>query len=316
MERAPRSYSELARGAGAGAAAADPHPVYLRLTNKAGGAGVHGAPLLRGDGLHGAAQEPAAAADRGVGAVVPAGVGRRRAFINGSSSARSATSRRAAFTSRTTRCTSRRCARPAPTPAGVEHLVELVRNHQHYRRALQKAQVPAAAAFVADSVSICLTGKNHEVAACTSCSAENLIPDMFRQIVERLRASGETGLGGLVYHLVATSRSTATSTARRRAVARPPGRRRAPAVGRAWRAAQRARPARQAVGRDRRRTAGVARARAPARVGPQDREVGSIASKARRGSARRRPSPTIVQRPSTRRSTSSVRHRIDEPGVG
>lgn len=84
----------------------------------------------------------------------------------------------------------------------VEHLVELVRNHQHYRRALQKARVPAAAAaFVTDSVSICLTGKNHEVAAYFLFGRENLIPDMFRRLVERLRASGETGLDGLVYYL-------------------------------------------------------------------------------------------------------------------
>src|SRR6185295_10584164 len=84
----------------------------------------------------------------------------------------------------------------------VEHLVELVRNHQHYRRALQKAKVPApAAAFVIDSVSICLTGKNHEVAAYFLFGRENLIPDMFRKIVERLRAAGEGGLDGLIYYL-------------------------------------------------------------------------------------------------------------------
>lgn len=84
----------------------------------------------------------------------------------------------------------------------VEHLVELVRNHQHYRRALTRAKVPAsAAAFVTDSVSICLTGKNHEVAAYFLFGRENLIPDMFRQIVDRLRASGETGLDGLIYYL-------------------------------------------------------------------------------------------------------------------
>ncbi|HVV84438.1 MAG TPA: DUF3050 domain-containing protein [Kofleriaceae bacterium] len=84
----------------------------------------------------------------------------------------------------------------------VEELVALVRNHQHYRRALQKAKVPAAAAaFVTDSVSICLTGKNHEVAAYFLFGRENLIPDMFRRIVDRLRASGERGLDGLVYYL-------------------------------------------------------------------------------------------------------------------
>src|SRR5205807_4605615 len=84
----------------------------------------------------------------------------------------------------------------------VEELVELVRNHHHYRRALSRADVPAAAqAFVIDSMSVCLTGKNHEIAAYFLFGRENLIPDMFRKIVERLRASGETGLDGLIYYL-------------------------------------------------------------------------------------------------------------------
>lgn len=84
----------------------------------------------------------------------------------------------------------------------VEHLVELGRNHQHYRRALIHAGVPAAAqAFVTDSISMCLTGKNHEIASYFLFGRENLIPDMFRQIVDRLRAGGETGLEGLIYYL-------------------------------------------------------------------------------------------------------------------
>jgi hypothetical protein len=84
----------------------------------------------------------------------------------------------------------------------VEHLVELGRNHQHYRRALVHAQVPAAAqAFVTDSMAICLTGKNHEIASYFLFGRENLIPDMFRKIVDRLRAGGETGLDGLIYYL-------------------------------------------------------------------------------------------------------------------
>jgi hypothetical protein len=84
----------------------------------------------------------------------------------------------------------------------VEHLVEQVRNYQHYRRALQQAKVPAAAAaFVTDSVSICLTGKNHEVAAYFLFGRENLIPAMFRKIVAGLQASGEAGFDGLLYYL-------------------------------------------------------------------------------------------------------------------
>ena len=84
----------------------------------------------------------------------------------------------------------------------IEMLVELVRNHHHYRRALTRASVPKdAQAFVTDSMSVCLTGKNHEIASYFLFGRENLIPEMFRRIVERLRASGVTGLDGLVYYL-------------------------------------------------------------------------------------------------------------------
>ena len=84
----------------------------------------------------------------------------------------------------------------------IEDLVDLGRNHQHYRRALVKAGVPLAAqAFVTDSMSICLTGKNHEIAAYFLFGRENLIPGMFRNIVDRLRSSGESGLEGLTYYL-------------------------------------------------------------------------------------------------------------------
>ena len=84
----------------------------------------------------------------------------------------------------------------------VENFVELGRNHHHYRRALVRAGVPAPAqAFVIDSMSVCLSGKNHEIASYFLFGRENLIPGMFRVIVERLRASGESGLDGLLYYL-------------------------------------------------------------------------------------------------------------------
>ena len=84
----------------------------------------------------------------------------------------------------------------------VEAFVELGRNHHHYRRALVRAGVPQAAqAFVIDSMSVCLTGKNHEIASYFLFGRENLIPGMFRVLVERLRASGESGLEGLIYYL-------------------------------------------------------------------------------------------------------------------
>ena len=84
----------------------------------------------------------------------------------------------------------------------IETLVELGRNHHHYRRALVRAGVPLAAQhFVIDSIGLCLTGKNHEVASYFLFGRENLIPGMFRVIVEGLRASGESGLEGLIYYL-------------------------------------------------------------------------------------------------------------------
>ena len=88
------------------------------------------------------------------------------------------------------------------SPDKVEGFVELGRNHHHYRRALVRAGVPASAqAFVIDSMSVCLTGKNHELASYFLFGRENLIPGMFRVLVDRLRASGESGLDGLVYYL-------------------------------------------------------------------------------------------------------------------
>jgi len=93
-------------------------------------------------------------------------------------------------------------AQAGASTAKIEHLVELGRNHQHYRRALAHADVPPAAqAFVTDSISLCLTGKNHEIASYFLFGRENLIPDMFRKIVDRLRQDGETGLDGLLYYL-------------------------------------------------------------------------------------------------------------------
>ncbi len=40
-----------------------------------------------------------------------------------------------------------------------------------------------------------------QIAAYFLCGRENLIPDMFRSIVSRLRASGADGLEGLLYYL-------------------------------------------------------------------------------------------------------------------
>ena len=85
--------------------------------------------------------------------------------------------------------------------AKVEAFVEFVRNKQHYRRALKHAQVPAAAQrFVQSTMQVCLTGKNHEVAAYFVFGRENLIPDMFTQLVYELRGK-HPELEGLVYYL-------------------------------------------------------------------------------------------------------------------
>ena len=83
----------------------------------------------------------------------------------------------------------------------VEHFVEYVRNKQHYRRALQHADVPTAAqTFVQATMQTCLIGKNHEVAASFVFGRENLIPDLFTEIVQKLSKT-EPGLEGLLYYL-------------------------------------------------------------------------------------------------------------------
>ena len=83
----------------------------------------------------------------------------------------------------------------------VEHFVEYVRNKQHYRRALQHAEVPAAAqSFVQATMQVVLTGKNHEVAAFFVFGRENLIPDLFTEIIKGMdNEHGE--LDGLLYYL-------------------------------------------------------------------------------------------------------------------
>jgi hypothetical protein len=82
----------------------------------------------------------------------------------------------------------------------VEHFVEYVRNKQHYRRALQHADVPLAAqAFVRTTMQTVLTGKNHEVAASFVFGRENLIPDLFTEIIRGMEHTGQ--FDGLLYYL-------------------------------------------------------------------------------------------------------------------
>lgn len=82
----------------------------------------------------------------------------------------------------------------------VEHFVEYVRNKQHYRRALQHADVPPAAqAFVQTTMQTVLTGKNHEVAASFVFGRENLIPDLFTEIIQGMEHTGQ--FDGLLYYL-------------------------------------------------------------------------------------------------------------------
>ena len=83
----------------------------------------------------------------------------------------------------------------------VENFVEYVRNKQHYRRALQHAEVPPEPSrFVQSTMQVCLTGKNHEVASYFLFGREDLIPDLFRQIVDGL-AEQHSEVDGLVYYL-------------------------------------------------------------------------------------------------------------------
>ncbi|MBV71499.1 MAG: hypothetical protein CMH52_09115 [Myxococcales bacterium] len=87
--------------------------------------------------------------------------------------------------------------------AAVRAFIELVRNKQHYRRALRHAKVPAAAQrFVKATMEVCLVGKNHEVASFFVFGRENLIPDMFPEILKNLGESNKgLDLSRLVYYV-------------------------------------------------------------------------------------------------------------------
>ena len=84
----------------------------------------------------------------------------------------------------------------------VESFVEYVRNRQHYRRALRHAKVPTCAQrFVKATMEVCLVGKNHEVASYFVFGRENLIPEMFPQILNNLHKSADIDLEGLIYYV-------------------------------------------------------------------------------------------------------------------
>ncbi|MEE2755232.1 MAG: DUF3050 domain-containing protein [Myxococcota bacterium] len=85
----------------------------------------------------------------------------------------------------------------------VRAFIEFVRNKQHYRRALRHAKVPSAAQrFVKATMEVCLVGKNHEVASFFVFGRENLIPDMFPEILKNLSAADDSlDLSGLIYYV-------------------------------------------------------------------------------------------------------------------
>lgn len=84
----------------------------------------------------------------------------------------------------------------------VREFIELIRNRQHYRRALRYAGVPTPAQhFVKATMELCLSGKNHEVASYFVFGRENLIPDMFPKILTGLNQQEEISLDTLIYYV-------------------------------------------------------------------------------------------------------------------
>ena len=84
----------------------------------------------------------------------------------------------------------------------VQQFVELSRNRQHYRRALRHAKAPKPAqTFVKATMQQCLIGKNHEIASYFVFGRENLIPEIFPRILERLNSSAEIKLDTLLYYI-------------------------------------------------------------------------------------------------------------------
>ncbi|WP_299414154.1 DUF3050 domain-containing protein [Acaryochloris sp. IP29b_bin.148] len=84
----------------------------------------------------------------------------------------------------------------------ILHLEELLKQQVSADKALQLAKMPQAARqFVAETLDVCHTHDTVEVASYFLFGRENLIPDLFLQVVQSLAISENFNTQGLVYYL-------------------------------------------------------------------------------------------------------------------
>jgi len=86
--------------------------------------------------------------------------------------------------------------------AGVDALTEAVASGQSLERALRSSAVPAAAArFIRDTFDAIGSGQPHLIAAIFTFGREDLLPDVFQQIVDRLNTQTGGTLAPFIYYL-------------------------------------------------------------------------------------------------------------------
>jgi hypothetical protein len=84
----------------------------------------------------------------------------------------------------------------------LRQFTDLIQEGMPWRRALERSRVPAAAAaFVARTLEICDDHPAYAVASYFLFGRENLIPDMFRKIVENLAAAERIPINAFRYYL-------------------------------------------------------------------------------------------------------------------
>lgn len=84
----------------------------------------------------------------------------------------------------------------------LRRFTDLIQEGMEWRRALTRAGVPAAAAaFVTRTLEVCEDHPAYEVASYFLFGRENLIPDMFRKIIEGIAAGEGLEIGAFRYYM-------------------------------------------------------------------------------------------------------------------
>lgn len=82
------------------------------------------------------------------------------------------------------------------------HYIDLIAEGMHWKKAMQRANIPPAAIpFITETLTICEEHPAYEVAAFFLFGRENLLPDIFRQIVETLAMVNKIKIDGFRYYL-------------------------------------------------------------------------------------------------------------------